>query len=70
VTFTYGDTGTQESVVFKDDDGTEFYRSEGLPMDYTQIPLISNIIIIAGVSSAAFMLGLIYVLIRRRRKLR
>jgi len=68
VTFTYGDTGSQESVIFKDDDGEEFYRSEGLPMDYFQIPLVRNIAIAAGISAAVAILGVIYIIMRKRRK--
>ncbi|MFX1338850.1 MAG: hypothetical protein ACFFDK_09595 [Promethearchaeota archaeon] len=67
VTFTYGDMGTQESVSFKDDDGTEFYRLESLPMDYLQIPAVRYLLYLVGGISAAVIIGLIYVVMRRRR---
>ena len=60
VEFTYGDYGTQESVVFKDKDGNEVYRKESIGM----IPGYEVTILLAV--AAISTIGLIYVIKKKK----
>jgi len=61
VEFTYGDTGTQDSVIFLNDDGEEFYIKLGMPIVIPGYDLF----IVLGLS-AIFIIGLIYIINKKR----
>ncbi|MGQ4874229.1 MAG: hypothetical protein ACP6IY_09180 [Promethearchaeia archaeon] len=60
IEFTYGDYGTQSSVVFKDADGNVIYEQAGEAIPGYEISIILSI-------TALFTLGLIYTVMKKKR---